>query len=250
MTNQIARSFILEQVRNRGILFGNLLPAFIFIICSWISKISLINNPDTVDYLIKGQFLPISLMMLLFTFSLSGATIYLADLKANKTYHWLKRTNVSPFTYYFGMGIGVFLLMNVSLVATLLAYALLIHISLPSFFIILLVCNFVFLAFYPTSFILAGIFKNGNVAQSMLVPILIIFMFSITMPAMFLTISGKNPQDYYIFLSWNPMLYLNDMLQYQLNIIHEMWLSYGQYAIILLFFSFVLSLFAKKIYQK
>ncbi|MBA4535984.1 ABC transporter permease [Bacillus aquiflavi] len=250
MIGQIARSYMLENSRNSGMLIGNLLSTVIFIICSWVCKIFLGNSPETLDYMIKGQFLPISIMLLLFSFSFSSATIYLADLKANRTFNWLKRTGISSFTYYLGMGVGVFLLMNLLLIVLLTGYAMLIPISLQSFIAIILICNFVLLALYPLSFILAGLFKNGKVAQSMLVPILIIFMFSITMPSLFLTISNNNPQDYYLFLIWNPMLYLNDTLHFQLNLTESTWLPFYQYIFILILLSIVLFIGAKKIYNK
>ena len=250
MIGQIARNYMLENVRNLGVMIGNLLPAFIFIICSWISKISFGSNSETLDYMIKGQFLPISIMLLLFSFALSSATIYLADLKANKTFNWLKRTHISSFTYYLGMGVGVFTLMNGFLVILLAGYAMLIPISWQSFIAILLICNFVLLTLYPLSFILAGLFKNGKAAQSMLIPILITMMFSITMSSLFLTVSGKEPQDYYLFLIWNPMLYLTDTLHAQLNLIDTTWLPFYQYIFILIGISIIFCVFAKKIYSK
>lgn len=113
---------------------------------------------------------------------------------------------------------------------------------------IILISNFVLLALYPLSFILAGLFKNEKVAQSMLTPIMILFMFSVTMTTMFLTLAEKNPQDYFIFLIWNPMLYLNDSLQMYLNLINETWLPQYQYCIILAVISLVLAAIAKKVY--
>lgn len=101
---------------------------------------------------------------------------------------------------------------------------------------------------YPLSFILAGLFKNEKVATSMLVQIMMLFMFSIQMTSMFLTLAGKNPQDYFIFLIWNPMLYLYDSLQVSLNLMGETWLPQYQYCIILAVLSLVLAAIAKKIY--
>lgn len=161
--------------------------------------IKFVVNEETFQYMVKGQFLPVSILLLLFSFAFSSATIYLADMKANRTFDWLKRTKVVPSTYYIGMGIGVFALVNIALILLLGCYKLLIDITWSNFLLILLMCNFVLLALYPLSFILAGLFKNGKVAQSMLVPTMILLMFSITMTTMFLTLAGKDPQQYFIF---------------------------------------------------
>ncbi|MFJ7733679.1 ABC transporter permease [Lysinibacillus sp. NPDC097231] len=246
MIKKIARIYMLESIRNAGMSIGNLSPAFIFLIMSVICKNMM--TEEAFDYLIKGQFLPVSILMLIFSFAFSSATIYLADMKANKTFQWIQRTGIKPHTYYMGMGIGVFSLLNVFLVLLLIGYSFIIDISLSSYFMIILISNFVLLALYPLSFILAGLFKNEKVAQSMLVPIMILFMFSVTMTTMFLTIGGKNPHDYYIFLSWNPMLYLNDSLQMYLNLINDTWLPQYQYCIILAVISLVLAAIAKKVY--
>ncbi len=247
MMKQIARMYMVESLRNPGMAIGNLLPAFMFMITSVICK-SIVTG-DAIDFMIKGQFLPMSIIMLIFFFSFSSATIYLADMKANKTFQWVQRTGVKSHTYYIGMGIGVFTLLNVFLVLLLIGYSFIIDISLSSFLMIILMSNFVLLALYPLSFILAGLFKNEKVAQSMLVTIMILFMFSVTMTTMFLTFAEKNPQDYFIFLIWNPMLYLNDSLQMYLNLINETWLPQYQYCIILAVISMVLAAIAKKVYS-
>lgn len=131
----------------------------------------------------------------------------------------------------------------------LIGYSFIIDISLSSFLLIILMSNFVLLALYPLSFILAGLFKNERVATSMLQPIMLIFMFSIQMSTMFLTLAKKNPQDYFIFLIWNPMLYLFDSLQVSLNLISETWLPQYQYFMILTVLSLVLAAIAKKVYS-
>ncbi|MFE3573069.1 ABC transporter permease [Lysinibacillus sp. NPDC059133] len=247
MTKQIAKMYMLESIRNPGMTIGNLLPSFIFMITSVICKN--IVTGDAIDFMIKGQFLPFSILMLIFSFAFSSATIYLADMKAHKTLQWVQRTGVKPHTYYIGMGIGVFTLLNIFLVLLLIGYSFIIDISLSSFFMIILISNFVLLALYPLSFILAGLFKNEKVAQSMLTPIMILFMFSVTMTTMFLMLAEKNPQDYFIFLIWNPMLYLFDSLQVSLNLMDETWLPQYQYFMILTVLSLVLAAIAKKVYN-
>jgi len=247
MMKQIARMYMLENIRSLGMTIGNLLPAYIFLGISFFAKSAM--TEESFDFLIKGQFLPISILMLIFSFAFSSATIYLADMKAHKTFQWVQRTGVKPHTYYIGMGIGVFTLLNLFLVLLLIGYSFIIDISLSSFFMIILISNFVLLALYPLSFILAGLFKNEKVAQSMLTPIMILFMFSVTMTTMFLTLAEKNPQDYFIFLIWNPMLYLFDSLQVSLNLIGETWLPQYQYFMILTVLSLVLAAIAKKVYN-
>ncbi|MEG0384021.1 MAG: ABC transporter permease [Solibacillus sp.] len=246
----IAKSFVLESVRNIGVFIGNIFSVFIFLLCSWGVSLAMKSSPETLDFMIKGQFLPTSIIILIFLFAFSSTTTYLADLKTNNTLQWLKRTDILPATYFIGMGIGVFLIMNSVLIFVLLGYALLISMSLQSIITIVLICNFVLLAMYPLSFIIAGLVKNGKTAQSMLVPIILIFMFSITMPSLFITLADKQPQDYYLFLAWNPMLYLTDMLQFQLNLQDQTWLPMYQYFIILSIFCLSLMFLAKKIYMR
>ncbi|GLC90547.1 ABC transporter permease [Lysinibacillus piscis] len=248
MMIQIARTFMLENIRNYGVGFGNSLPAFLFLLISFAMKF--VVNEETFLYIVKGQFLPISILLLIFSFAFSSVTIYLADMKANRTFDWLKRTNVSSSTYYIGIGIGIFVLVNCMLISLLICYKLFIMISWGNVFSIVLISNFVLLALYPLSFILAGVFKNGKVAQSMLVPIMILFMFSVTMTTMFLTLAGKEPQQYFIFLIWNPMLYLNDSLQYYLGLTTMTWLPTYQYFVILIVWSLALVLIARKVYHR
>ncbi|MFD1413111.1 ABC transporter permease [Oceanobacillus jeddahense] len=250
MIQTIAKSYILETVRNSGVFLGNVLTPIILIACSALVNVFLDHRPETVEFMIKELFLPFSIVLLLFSFSFNSATIYLAQLKANKTFHWLTKTNVSPFTYFLGMGIGVFILMNGFLIFILSGFAFLVSISISVFFTILLTCNIIFLAMYPGTFIVAGIVKNGEKAQTWLLPIMMILIFSIYMPSVFLPVSGINPQDYYIFLSWNPMLYFFDILHVQLNVIDHTWLNLYQYALILIGLSILLSILAKKIYNR
>ncbi|MFJ7736982.1 ABC transporter permease [Lysinibacillus sp. NPDC097287] len=249
MITQIARMYMLENFRNMGVLLGNLFTPFLFIFISWIIKMSFSGSEETLFFMIKGQFMPISILLLIFSFAFSSATIYLADLKAERTYNWIQRTDATLLKYYLGMGIGVFTLMNICLVILLIGYRLLIDIPLASMTMIVLVSNFVLLALYPLSFILAGLFRNGKVAQSMLVPIMLVFMFSITMTTLFVSLAGKNPHDYFVFLSWNPMLYLNDIVQLNLDLIQKTWLPQYQYFLILSGLSLLLAIIAKKIYS-
>lgn len=246
---QITKSFLLESVRNTGVFIGNIVTPFVFILCSWGCSLAIKDNPETLDFMIKGQFLPISIMLLLFGFAFSITTVYLADLRANNTLHWLKRTNILPATYFIGTGFGVFLLMNATLILVLLGYALIISISWKAILIIIIICNFVLLAMYPLCFIVAGIVKDGKTSQSMLTPVMLLFMFSITMPSLFLTVNGKQPQDYYGFLAWNPMLYLTDTLQVQLQLQSTTWLPMYQYVIILSVVCACLTILAKKLYR-
>lgn len=246
---QITKSFIVESIRNTGVFVGNIVAPFIFILCSWGCTLAIKDSPETLDFMIKGQFLPISIMLLIFAFAFSLTTVYLADLRANNTLHWLKRTSILPATYFIGIGIGVFLLMNGALIAVLIGYALLISISWKALVTIIIICNFVFLAMYPLCFIVAGVVKNGKAAQSMLTPVMILFMFSITMPSLFLTVNAKQPQDYYGFLAWNPMLYLTDTLQVQLQLQSTTWLPMYQYVIILSVVCACLTILAKKLYR-
>ena len=46
--------------------------------------------------------------------------------------------------------------------------------------------------------------------------------------------------------AWNPMLYLNDTIQYQLSLVEQTWLPMSQYFVILAVIGLFLSIVAKK----
>ena len=91
---QITYSYIVECLRNTAVFIGNLCPSFLFILCSWGLTIGLQKDSADFQFIIKGQFFPISIMLLLFSFSFATLTVYLAELKANRTVNWLKRSGI------------------------------------------------------------------------------------------------------------------------------------------------------------
>lgn len=249
MIMQISRFYILENVRNLGVFLANIITPFTFVACSFIFKNALANNEDVATLIIKGQFIPLSILLLIFSFAFSSATIYLADLKADRTFYWIKRTGITYPKYYLGIALGVFSMMNILLFIFLLAYKSIVTISFEDIFFIIIISNFVLIGLYPLCFILAGLFKNGKVVNSMLIPLMLVLMFSVTMTNLFVSLSDKNPQDYYKFLIWNPMLYLNDIIQYRMGLTNGTWLPLYQYLIILSIFSVILFLIARRFFK-
>ncbi|MBK3493912.1 ABC transporter permease [Viridibacillus sp. YIM B01967] len=249
MIMQISRFYMLENVRNMGVFFGNIITPFIFVAFSFFINNALADNGDVATLIIKGQFIPLSILLLIFSFAFSSATIYLADLKADRTFYWIKRTGITYPKYYLGIALGVFSMMNIILFFVLLAYKTIVTMSFEDIFFIMIISNFVLIGLYPLSFILAGLLKNGKVANSMLVPLMLVLMFSVTMTNLFVSVSGKNPQDYYLYLIWNPMLYLNDIIQYQMGLTIGTWLPQYQYLILLSIFSVILLLIARRFFK-
>ncbi|WP_100332271.1 ABC transporter permease [Bacillus xiapuensis] len=249
MILQVTKIYLLETFRNVGVLFGNLLPTFIFLGISFmLTKQSSIDT-KTLDYMIKGQFISFSVLMAIFSFSFSGATIYLSDKRSEKVFEWLTKTDLTFIKYFIGLGLGVFVILNIFLTITLYLYSVIIPIEAIELVKIIIISNFTLLCLYPLSYIVSSVFRNGKTANSMLIPIMLILMFSVTMTNLFVSIAGNDPQDYYKYLVWNPMLFLNDTIQYNLGLSNEPWLPMYQYLVILLGLFVLLYFFAKRLFK-
>lgn len=206
-------------------------------------------DTETLDYMIKGQFISFSVLMAIFSLAFSGATIYLSDKRSEKVFEWLNKTDLTFIKYFIGLGLGVFVILNIFLTITLYLYSVIIPIEAIELVKISIISNFTLLCLYPLSYIVSSVFRNGKTANSMLIPIMLILMFSVTMTNLFVSIAGNDPQDYYKYLVWNPMLFLNDTIQYNLGLSNEPWLPMYQYLAILLGL-FVLLYFLQKGYLK
>ncbi|AAP11986.1 ABC transporter permease [Bacillus cereus] len=249
MILQVTKIYLLETFRNVGVLFGNLLPTFIFLGISFmLTKQSSIDT-ETLDYMIKGQFISFSVLMAIFSLAFSGATIYLSDKRSEKVFEWLNKTDLTFIKYFIGLGLGVFVILNIFLTITLYLYSVIIPIEAIELVKISIISNFTLLCLYPLSYIVSSVFRNGKTANSMLIPIMLILMFSVTMTNLFVSIAGNDPQDYYKYLVWNPMLFLNDTIQYNLGLSNEPWLPMYQYLAILLGLFVLLYFFAKRLFK-
>ena len=82
----------------------------------------------------------------------------------------------------------------------------------------------------------------------MLVPLMLILLFSVTMTDLFVSLSGNDPQNYYKFLIWNPMLFLNDTLHYILGLAESPWLELTNYLLILLALFILLFIISKRLF--
>ena len=65
---RIIKFTFLENIRNYGIILANVFPIAMFLLVSFVSAF-FINAKDVLRFLVLGQFLPISLMMLVLSFS-------------------------------------------------------------------------------------------------------------------------------------------------------------------------------------
>ena len=249
MTFQVTKIYLLETFRNIGVLFGNLLPTFIFLGISFMLKKVSTLDTETLNYMIKGQFISFSVLIIIFSLAFSGVTIYLTDKKSEKVFEWLNKTDLTFTKYFIGIGLGVVIILNIFLTLTLYLYRVIIPIEAMGLVKIIMISNFSFICLYPLSYIVSSIFRNGKTANSMLIPIMLILMFSVTMTNLFVSIAGNDPQDYYKYLLWNPMLFLNDTIQYNLGLVNESWLPMYQYIVILLGLFILLYFFAKRLFK-
>lgn len=58
----------LENMRNYGIIISSIIPSTVFLIVGLAIK-NILNNTDIISLLLYGQFLPMSLMLLVLSFS-------------------------------------------------------------------------------------------------------------------------------------------------------------------------------------
>ncbi|MGE7917639.1 ABC transporter permease [Viridibacillus sp. NPDC093762] len=245
----ITNIYLKETFRNYGVLFGNLLPAILFLGMSILLKKVASIDSETLDFIIRGQFISMSILLTIFSLAFSGAIVYLTDKRTERAFEWIDKTNIKFFDFFAGLGLGMLIIMNVFLAVILLAFSTITTLELIDIGRIILISNFTLLALYPISYLLSSIFPNGKTATTMLVPLMLILLFSITMTDLFVTLSGNDPQDYYKFLIWNPMLFLNDTVQYILGLAESPWMDIQNYLAILVVLFILLFIISKKSFR-
>lgn len=248
MVLQIARFYLLEQWRNKWTVIGNIMAPVIFVVFALVLQ-QTIEDKTTAELIIKSQFLPFSLLILIFSLALSLNVLLLSEKKEDGTFLLLKRTDMKMNSYFIGTAAGIFIIFNIFLIFFLACYAMMIEIGWSSLVTIGLFANVTLLCLYPASYILASFFKKSKKVVAFLTPITLLLMFSITMPSMLAMTQGQDPQMYYKFLFWNPMMIMNDIALYELNMIDSTWLPTYQYLLILIGLCAVLWFAATKTFK-
>ncbi|MFL0584954.1 ABC transporter permease [Solibacillus silvestris] len=249
MTLLVTKIFLKETFRNIGVLLANFLPALIFIILSiFLSKVSSINS-ETMEYIVRGQFVTMSILLTIFSLSFSNSVIYLTDKRSEQAFEWMNKTNLKFINLFIGVGLGTIILLNIFLVFIVFGFNFTTGFTIGEVGNILLVSNVAFITIYPLSYVVSNIFPNGRIANSMLVPIMLILLFSITMTDLFVTLAESNPQDFYKFLIWNPMLFFNDSLQNILGMKDSLWLSLEVYSLTLVLVFVILTAVSKRTFK-
>lgn len=232
MVMNIARFYLLEQWRNKWTVIGNIMAPMIFLVFALVLR-NTIENKETADLIIKSQFMPFSILILIFSLALSLNVLLLSEKKEDGTFLLLKRTDLKLNNYFMGVAVGIFIIFNIFLVFFMACYDLLVGIDLNSLIMIWAFSNVTLLCLYPASYVLASFFKKSKKVVAFLTPITLLLMFSITMPSMLAMTQGQNPQMYYKFLFWNPMMIMNDITLFELDMIGSTWLPTYQYLLIL-----------------
>ena len=249
MTFSITKAFLKENIRNFWVLIANFLPALIFIIIAIFMKNVASIDSQTLDYIVRGQFFTMTILLTIFSLSFSNAVIYLTDKRAEQAFEWMSKTNIRFYNLFVGVGIGILILLNSFLLLIIIGFKFTTSLDLGEIINILFISNIALIVIYPLSYVVSNFFQNGRIANSLLIPIMLILMFSITMTDLFVTLAGNNPQDYYKFLIWNPMLFFNDSLQQILGIKDNLWMSLEVYIITLLALFLILTIISKKTFK-
>lgn len=245
----IANIYFKETLRNIGVVFGNILPTIMFLIISIVLKNMESIDSETLDFIIRGQFISMSILLTIFSLAFSGGTVYLIDKRTERAFEWLDKTNIKFLDFFMGLGLGIFIIFNIFLTMILLAFGTITAIELTDIMRILLISNFTLLALYPLSYIISTLFPNGKMATSMLLPLMLLLLFSVTMTDLFVSLSDNDPQTYYKYLIWNPMLFLNDSVQYILGLSKSPWMNTENYLIVLVLLFILLFFVSKKSFK-
>lgn len=249
MILKITKVYLIEQFRNKAILFANLMTPILFIIFAAVLNRIDFEEENVGDIIIKGQFISFSVLIVIFLLAFSSSVLTLTEKKENGTFSLLNRTDLKLRQYFLGTGIGVFILLNICLIIVLTAFSFIVDIEWNTFITLIFTGNFVLLALFPLSYIVASFFKSSKTANGVLVPVMLILMFSVTMLSLFATLMGKDPHNFYIYLVWNPMLFLNDIMQYEFGLAQDTWLPIYQYFLILTVLCVVFSFIANKTFK-
>lgn len=237
----------LENMRNYGIIISSIIPSTIFLILGLAIKNiaikNIVNNTDIISLLLYGQFLPMSLMLLVLSFSFTLNISSFTEKRQTNFFNFLSHTDVSNLEFYIGTFVAMLLLFNVFQLPLLLLflsivknmYTHIIHLSIAS--------NVIFIVMYPLGILISLFIKSMSKVNAIMTPVNLILMFSISMSTLFASLLGKEVTIFYTYLFWNPLIILNDFILFEMNISEKMWLSkeLSLFLLFILFFVFTLA---------
>ena len=211
----------LENMRNYGIIIGSIIPSTVFLIIGLAIK-NILNNTDIISLLLYGQFLPMSLMLLVLSFSFTLNISSFTEKRQTNFFNFLSHTDVSNLEFYIGTFVAMLLLFNVSIAS-----------------------NIIFIVMYPLGILISLFIKSMSKVNAIMTPVNLILMFSISMPTLFASLLGKEVTIFYTYLFWNPLIILNDFILFEMNISEKMWLSkeLSLFLLFILFFVFTLAVY-------
>ena len=199
----------LENMRNYGIIIGSIIPSTIFLIVGLAIK-NILNNTDIISLLLYGQFLPMSLMLLVLSFSFTLNISSFTEKRQTNFFNFLSHTDVSNLEFYIGTFVAMLLLFNVFQLPLLLLflsivknmYTHIIHLSIAS--------NIIFIVMYPLGILISLFIKSMSKVNAIMTPV-----------------------------------NLNDFILFEMNISEKMWLSkeLSLFLLFILFFVFTLAVY-------
>ncbi|WP_152911056.1 hypothetical protein [Streptococcus phocae] len=222
----------LENVRNYGVLISAILPSFIFLIFSLVLQ-SVLKNTEPIKLLLFGQFLPIGLMLLILSFTFTLNISNFTEKRETHFFDFLSHTDVSKWEFYIGTFAAMVLLFNVFQLPLLILFLSLVKNMYSNIIPISIASNLIFIAMYPLGILISLFINSTSKVNSIMTPINLILMFSISMPTLFASLLGKEATAFYKYLFWNPMLLLNDFILFQVGVTEKMWLSTGKTLLLL-----------------
>lgn len=234
----------LENMRNYGIIISSIIPSTVFLIVGLVIK-NFLKDTDIISLLLYGQFLPMSLMLLVLSFSFTLNISSFTEKRQTNFFNFLSHTDVSNLEFYIGTFIAMLLLFNVFQLPLLLLflslvknmYSHIIHLSIAS--------NIIFIVMYPLGILISLFIKSISKVNAIMTPVNLILMFSISMPTLFASLLGKEVTIFYKYLFWNPLIILNDFILFEMNISEKIWLSkeLSLFLLFILFFVFTLAIY-------
>ena len=234
----------LENMRNYGIIISSIIPSTVFLIVGLVIK-NFLKDTDIISLLLYGQFLPMSLMLLVLSFSFTLNISSFTEKRQTNFFNFLSHTDVSNLEFYIGTFIAMLLLFNVFQLPLLLLflslvknmYSHIIHLSIAS--------NIIFIVMYPLGILVSLFVKSISKVNAIMTPVNLILMFSISMPTLFASLLGKEVTIFYKYLFWNPLIILNDFILFEMNISEKIWLSkeLSLFLLFILFFVFTLAIY-------
>ena len=215
----------LENMRNYGIIISSIIPSTVFLIVGLVIK-NFLKDTDIISLLLYGQFLPMSLMLLVLSFSFTLNISSFTEKRQTNFFNFLSHTDVSNLEFYIGTFIAMLLLFNVFQLPLLLLFLSLVKNMYSHIINLSIASNIIFIVMYPLGILISLFIKSISKVNAIMTPVNLILMFSISMPTLFASLLGKEVTIFYKYLFWNPLIILNDFILFEMNISEKIWLFF------------------------